>query len=78
METPAPGNNSNPPRRQNFTLLLNREEYDNLSLLSAQLGISKGATLRCAVRNLLNTTEKGKATTLPGLDTFWSTFRKGG
>ena len=69
---------ANPARRQNFTLLLNREEYDNLTALSRQLGISKGATLRCAVRNLLNTTDKGKATTIPALDTFWSTFRKGG
>jgi hypothetical protein len=69
---------ANPTRRQNFTLLLNREEYNNLTELSRQLGISRGATLRCAVRNLLNTTETGKATTHPALDAFWSTFRNGG
>jgi hypothetical protein len=61
----------NPARRQNFTLLLNRDEYDNLSRLSAQLGISKGATLRCAVRNLLNTKAAGKVTSPIELDAFW-------
>lgn len=67
-----------PERRQNFTLLLNKAEYDNLARLSEQLGISKGATLRCAVRNLLNTATEGKVTTIPELDAFWSTFRNGG
>lgn len=67
-----------PERRQNFTLLLNKAEYDNLTRLSAQLGISKGATLRCAVRNLLNKSEVGKGTADPALDQFWATFRNGG
>jgi len=64
-----------PKRRQNFTLLLNKAEYDNLARLSEQLGISKGATLRCAVRNLLNTKEAGQVTAPIELDAFWSTFR---
>lgn len=65
---------ANPSRRQNFTLLLNKAEYDNLTRLSESLGISRGATLRCAVRNLLNTKEAGKVTSPIELDTFWRTF----
>jgi len=63
-----------PGRRQNFSLLLNKTEYDNLTKLSDTLGISKGATLRCAVRNLLNTQQSGKVTTPVELDAFWQTF----
>lgn len=63
-----------PERRQNFTLLLNKAEYDNLTRLSESLGISKGATLRCAVKNLLNTKEAGRVTTPIELDAFWRTF----
>ncbi len=62
-------------RRQQFSLLLNRAEYIALDQLSASLGISKGATLRCAVKNLLNTKETGKVTTPIQFDAFWSTFR---
>lgn len=67
---------ANPKRRQNFTLLLNRDEYEHLSKLSEQLGISKGATLRCAVRNLLNTKAAGQVTTPVDVDLFWQTFRR--
>jgi len=70
-----------PERRQSFSLLLNKQEYKNLSSLSEQLGISKGATLRVAVRSLLNTSEVGKGTADTAADTeldpFWRFFRGG-
>lgn len=62
-------------RRQQFSLLLNQDEYIALDQLSSALGISKGATIRCAVKNLLVTKETGKVTTPIQLDHFWSTFR---
>jgi len=64
-----------PKRRQNFTLLLNMSEHQQLSRLSESLGISKGATLRMAVMNLLNTKAAGKIQTPIELDSFWSTFK---
>lgn len=69
---------THPARRQNFTLLLNQAEYELLSQLAADLGISKGATLRCAIRNVFHTTSTGHMTPSPELDTFWAMFRKGG
>lgn len=62
-------------RRHQFSLLLNRDEYTALDQLSASLGISKGATLRCAVKNLLHTKESGQVTTPIQLDAFWQNFR---
>ena len=64
-----------PKRRQNFTLLLNMNEHQQLSRLSESLGISKGATLRMAVMNLLNTKQSGQITTPVELDSFWRTFK---
>jgi len=62
-------------RRQPFTLLLNIDEYQRLSRLSDTLGISKGSTLRMAVRNLLNTQQAGKHTLPVEIDDFWKTFK---
>lgn len=64
-----------PNRRQIFSLLLNRQENEILTGLSKSLGISKGATLRMAVKNLLNTKESGQITTPVELDSFWRTFK---
>lgn len=66
-------------RRTNFSLLLSRDEYAALSRLSVQLGISRGATLRVGIRNLLHTTTTGSTRNpLPEVDHFWTAFRQGG
>jgi hypothetical protein len=64
-----------PDRRAHFSLLLNRDEYSQLSALSQSLGLSRGSVLRLSVRNLAQTKSAGKITTPVELDQFWQTFR---
>mgnify|MGYP006293908363 CR=1 FL=1 len=66
-----------PTRRAHFSLLLNRDEYTQLSELSNSMGLSRGSLIRIAVRNLVQTRSAGKITTPMELDSFWKQFRGG-
>lgn len=67
---------ANPRRRQNFTLLLNRDENILLAELSAGLGLSKGAVLRAGLRSLGVSAKGDKRASAPlELDGFWKAFR---
>ena len=64
-----------PDRRAHFSLLLNKDEYSQLSELSNSMGLSRGSLIRIAVRNLVQTKSAGKITTPLELDEFWQAFR---
>lgn len=79
MTTLTPPKPISQGRRKIFSLLLNCDEYLVLSKLSTELGMSRGATLRVGIRNLLHTTTTGSTKApLPEVDKFWSVFRQGG
>ena len=69
---------SHPNRRAHFSLLLNRDEYSQLSQLSTSMGLSRGQLIRIAVKNLVQTQSAGKVTTPVELDQFWKQFKNGG
>lgn len=63
------------PGQVNFSLLLNRDEYSQLSELSNSLGLSRGSLIRIAVLDLVQTKSAGKITTPIELDQFWQAFK---
>lgn len=66
-----------PTRRAHFSLLLNKEEYTQLSALSQSLGMSRGAVLRLLVRHLAQANTAEQLPVPMELDEFWKTFRTG-